>query len=361
MIINDEYILNKYWKGKQQTFVRYMKSNKCLLEEIEYVSNRYADSNSIEETLYRIKKHIDVCPVCKICGKKLIWTKKHAYHTYCSKRCANLDPIQINKRLQGTINKFGTKSSFSSNEVIQKRKNTWTEKYGCHPFSSKEIREKIKETCLSKYGVESIWKSKEIREKIKETCLSKYGVDNYAKTKEFKRKLKETCFNKYNDYSCNLESTTLLSHTKEANEKRYATMRRNNSWSTSKPEEDFYNNLCHYFDKSKILRNYKDDKRYPFHCDFYLVDLDLFIECNFHWTHGGHPFDLNSIEDKSKLEQWKSKKTKYYNKAIETWTISDVKKHEYVNTYKLNYIEFYNESEVHDFYIQLDKINYSNE
>ena len=29
--------------------------------------------------------------------------------------------------------------------------------------------------------------------------------------------------------------------------------------------------------------------RYPFACDFYISSLDLFIECNYHWTHGGKP------------------------------------------------------------------------
>ena len=38
----------------------------------------------------------------------------------------------------------------------------------------------------------------------------------------------------------------------------------------------------------------------------------MFIECNFHWTHGGHPFNSNSIKDQVKLEQWKTKQTKYY-------------------------------------------------
>lgn len=355
MVINDEYILNKYWNGKIQTFVRYMKSNKCLPEEIEYVQNRYNDSNSIEETLYRIKHHIEKCPICKICGNSLIWTKKHGYHTYCSKHCSNLDPISIDKRQKGLISKYGQKSPFASLDVREKRDKTWKKKYGGNPFTNDNIRKKIQETCLNKYGVSCIGLSKESKEKAKQTCLEKYGVDNYAKTKEFVEKAKQTCIEKYGDWYCNTDEAADLSHSQKANEKRYNTMKENNSWSTSKPEEEFYNNLCFYFGQKNIERNYCDNIRYPFHCDFYVKPIDLFIECNFHWTHGGHPYDKNSIQDQVILERWKSKHTKYYDKAIETWTIRDVNKHKYVKSNNLNYIEFYDESEVYYFYIELDK------
>lgn len=359
MEINDDYILNKYWKTKQQTFSRLLKSNKCLKEEIDYVKTRYNDSLSIEETLYRMKHHIEEHPKCKICGKFLKW--HYEYKTYCSKHCMMLDPALKEKRINGSIKKFGSKSSFSSKEVIAKRNLTWEKKYGGNPLKNDAIRHKIKHTCLEKYGVEYASQSNNSKFRYKQTCLEKYGVDNYAKTNECKDKVRKTCLKKYGDYFCNSQEANEKSHTKEANEKRYASMIKNNSWSVSIPEEKFYNRLCTYFNNSDIIRQYKD-KRYPFHCDFYIKSLDLFIECNFHWTHGKHLYNSNSQEDIDIVNKWKSKNTKYYNKAIETWTIRDIKKDKYVKENNLHYVSLYNEDDVSNFYIDLeDKILNRNE
>lgn len=67
-----------------------------------------------------------------------------------------------------------------------------------------------------------------------------------------------------------------------------------------------YTLLCNIFNVDDIIRQYSDN-RYPFCCDFYLKSLDLFIELNFHWTHGGHPFDENSQADQEKLAYIRSK------------------------------------------------------
>ena len=67
----------------------------------------------------------------------------------------------------------------------------------------------------------------------------------------------------------------------------------------------------------------------------------MFIECQYSWTHGGHPY--NKENDKEKLELWKekAKTSKYYQNAINTWTIRDVNKREIANKNGLNYLEFF--------------------
>jgi len=57
-----------------------------------------------------------------------------------------------------------------------------------------------------------------------------------------------------------------------------------------------------YPDKT-IRRQYKDS-RYPYYCDFYIVEDDLFIELNLHWTHGGMPFDETNSDCVKLLETW---------------------------------------------------------
>ena len=90
-----------------------------------------------------------------------------------------------------------------------------------------------------------------------------------------------------------------------------------------------------------VINQYRDKYRYPFNCDFYIPSLDLFIECQYSWTHEGHPY--NKENDKEKLELWKEKAkiSKYYQNAINTWTIRDVNKREIANKNNLNYLEFF--------------------
>ena len=74
----------------------------------------------------------------------------------------------------------------------------------------------------------------------------------------------------------------------------------------------------------------------------------MFIECNYHWTHGGKPYE-GTDEDKCKVNRWKEKKTKYYNNAIHNWTVRDVNKRKVAKENNLNYIEFFDIDELKKF------------
>ena len=41
------------------------------------------------------------------------------------------------------------------------------------------------------------------------------------------------------------------------------------------------------------------------------------------------------------LDDWKSKNSKYYDNAIETWTVRDVKKREIAKKNSINYLEIF--------------------
>ena len=141
---------------------------------------------------------------------------------------------------------------------------------------------------------------------------------------------------------------TWLSNKEEILEKAYNTKSKNKSWNSSTPEDKFYEYLVEKFSKNDIIRQYSTDKRYPFNCDFYIKSLDLFIELNFSWTHGGHRFDISSQEDLKKLKEWQEKAltSDYYKNAIETWVVRDQKKYKAAKENNLNYLVFYNESEI---------------
>ena len=128
-------------------------------------------------------------------------------------------------------------------------------------------------------------------------------------------------------------------------DKKNQTHRRNKSFKSSEPENEGYKILSQI--SKNIIRNYTSPK-YPFKCDYYLVDKDIYIELNQSWTHGGMPYDASKESCISQLKMWqdKSKMSRYYLNAIETWTIRDIKKRNLAKENKLNYIEFWNISDL---------------
>ena len=145
-----------------------------------------------------------------------------------------------------------------------------------------------------------------------------------------------------------------ISQSEEIKRRKNETYKKNNTFNTSKQENEVYFKLLKIFNKDDVYRNFKDE-RYPFNCDFYIKSLDLFIECNFHWSHSGHWFKENNIDDINKLKLWKEKavKSQYYKNAITTWTIRDVNKKITAEKQQLNYIVFWNYS---DFQLWLSNI-----
>ena len=98
------------------------------------------------------------------------------------------------------------------------------------------------------------------------------------------------------------------------------------------------------------LKTQYRSKEYPFNCDFYIPSLNLYIEYNGTWLHGDKFFDKSDIKDLEKLNQWteKSKNSKFYKNAIETWTVRDINKLETVIKNNLNYIAWFNQEQAYD-------------
>lgn len=233
------------------------------------------------------------------------------------------------------------------------------DKYGDENYNN---RDKSKITCLEKYGVDNVFKDKE---KIKNSYLEKYNTDHPMHVVSVKEKVranrdykleaqkrKETIENKYN---CTLsefnrkKAETGWGNKQEHLEKIYQTKKENNSFNASKPEDKYYDYLVHKYGEKNVFRQYSDD-RYPFLCDFYIKSLDLFIELNFSWTHGYHPFDINNQEDLKLLDLWKKKAetSDFYKNAIETWTVRDVEKHKIAKDNNLRYVCYYNEEDLYE-------------
>ena len=65
--MTDEDIINYIW-DKKNNFNSLYSKGKISQEMLDYLSNRYNDSTSLRESLYRIKHNLEIRPVCHICG-----------------------------------------------------------------------------------------------------------------------------------------------------------------------------------------------------------------------------------------------------------------------------------------------------
>ena len=139
-------------------------------------------------------------------------------------------------------------------------------------------------------------------------------------------------------------------------------MKLNNSFGNriSVQEKEIYNKLLVIF--PNIKTQYKS-KLYPFNCDFYIPEIDTYIEFHGSQFHHFHPFDKNNPDDIKELERLKVENNKkqlegkiknQYSGMISTWTIRDVKKRTIAKKNNLNFLEFYT---LDEFYIWYKKIS----
>lgn len=306
---------------------------------IEYLNNKFIDKpymDIIDKLLCVLNDRDDV-PRCSVCGKPCKRINNHSYRQTCgNSKCI----YELKKK--SMIKKYGVANPFQLDSVKEKIKKTNIERYGVdNPAKSSKIWDKIKATNLEKYGTEIALASDYVKEKRKETCLEKYGVDNVGKCEEVKEKRRETCLEKYGvEYTTQLQSTIDKIHESKTKHKTHT---------CSKEEDKVYEFLKTIF--NDIRRQYKSDE-YPFACDFYIVDKNLYIECNFHWTHGKHDFDKNNPDDLKKLNLWKKRSLEkdYYISAIDVWVSRDVMKRKIAQEHNLNYLEFFSFSELKSYF-----------
>ena len=324
--MTDKDVIDYIW-DKKNNFNSLYSKGKISQEMLDYLSNRYNDSTSLRESLYRIKHNLEIRPVCHICGA----------------------PVKFD----GNVFK---KACCSSHRIDQSKiKKAVKEKYGVDNISQlKETKEKVKNTIINRYGVpnafnigkeKSITYRKEHKEEVRNkrinTCLERYGIEHVIHTESAKRN----------------------AHTEEANNKRRETCMRvygvpnpvqnpkvlAKQWETKKirgtfggphsqQENRIYEVLCKKYGKDNVERQYKDDKRYPFYCDFYVKPLDLFIEYQGYFTHGTEPYDKDCVEHQNIVKELRREN---HFGAIETWTIKDVEKRNTAKKNNLNYVEFF--------------------
>ena len=250
------------------------------------------------------------------------------------------------KGLQTRLERYGG-SGLGSPEIRQKIEATNIEKYNAiNPFQNEEVKQKCKDTRLKKYGDSNF----NNRDRAKETCLDKYGTDHQMKNSEIQNKAKQTRKERYGvDYIFQLESTIKNSHTIEAQHKRIISNRnRILSGNYINKTEKVFMTLCKQYNVDVIPEYYSE--LYPYACDFYIPEKDLYIEVNIFWTHNTH-FFTGSKEDLDMVNKWKSKGL---NRAIDIWTRYDIEKRDTALKNNLNYLVFWSYKEIEEWFKKLE-------
>ena len=115
-------------------------------------------------------------------------------------------------------------------------------------FGSEKIREKSRQTMLERYGVEYTNQSETLKNKMQQTLEKRYGKKNYVETNSFKEKSKNTCLEKYG-----VETPCQYPQCIKALQEAIG---------NSKPENEFSNILNKYnieYEKEFPIRGFKYD------------------------------------------------------------------------------------------------------
>lgn len=64
-----------------------------------------------------------------------------------------------------------------------------------------------------------------------------------------------------------------------------------------------------------MIRNYNNKTTYPYSCDFYIPEIDYFIEFQGSWVHGKHPYNPSSTEDAERLNKLQMKAAEVKSKT----------------------------------------------
>lgn len=151
-------------------------------------------------------------------------------------------------------------------------------------------------------------------------------------------------------------------------QKMDATKRRNGTFTTSKDEQRFLQELL---DLGLVLNDTLiKEKYYPNthkRCDFYIVPLDLYVELQYAQYHMHEPFDKNNEEHLQILQKLKdrtnalhskpnARRHNQYDKMIEVWTVRDAEKIKYAKELNLNLVLIYTYEQEQEFLIRLKEL-----
>lgn len=303
------------------------------------------------------------------------WQKKYGVKYAAQAQCVK------DKAVLTCLSHFGVKYPMQSEEVRKKSVETCMQKYGtCTASQYQEIKDKIKDTCIQKYGHVSYLQSNAYNVRMVDVLNNLYkerGVHNFSQLPETFEKRNKTMLERYGVLSIIslperaqvMKDKISLSHKNKTLEERkkisekyketslkkwgyehptqhpniitkiFQSRKEHGTMTSSEPEKYLGKILSENYE---VLTQYKS-AFYPFYTDFYLPELDLYIEYQGNWTHVTHQFDINSVTDNELLNIYKKKAetSKYYSIAIHIWTERDPIKRNTAKQNNLRYLEIF--------------------
>ena len=239
------------------------------------------------------------------------------------------------KQIETNLRKYGVRVTSQAESVKAKARATCEALYGgAGPQCSIEVREKSAVTVRERYGVDNVMDVPAFWCKISDTIRERYGVAWAAQSAEIREKQLETCRLRYGGVSPLCDGSV--------RQRALDSKRMNGTFNTSGPEESAYSLLCEKFGSDGVVRQYCSDV-YDFACDFYVKSLDLYIEMNLHWSHGGAFYDVDNPEHVARLGRWSklAERSKYYANAVHVWSVKDLEKLRTARRNNLNYLVFW--------------------
>ena len=191
----------------------------------------------------------------------------------------------------------------------------------------------------NKYNIKHTKKNSNKYNISKDLLKEKYIIENMSL-----KELSEYFNISINSLRCILKEYSLYKDKKLIYKNIFKSLKRNGTLnsSISKWEQSMVDFLRETYPEYTFEQQYKDD-RYPFACDCYCKELDLFIEFNGKFYHNYRPFE-ESEETLAEFEEYMSRGGQYENIAVK-WRYIDPKKREIAIKNRLNFIEYWEDSE----------------
>lgn len=273
-------------------------------------------SNKDYYDMYSKQENEGICPIC---GKETqFYSLTKGYNKHCSTTCSSRDPNVQEKLRKTNQSLYGVDVGFQTQQCIDNS-------------HSKTAIDKKNQTMLKRYNVLTFISTDNVRQKITNTLLDRYNVSNSYQIPQIR------------------EKAIISANTEQSIQKRHNT-RKVNGWNSNKVE-NFVKEFL-YINKFDFEYNWKSNL-YPWKVDFYIRDLNLFLELNLFWTHNFHWFDPTNSQDMQTLSNWQQKNNEYYDNAIKIWTIRDIQKRDFAIENNLNYVVVWNKTQLSQFLTDL--------
>lgn len=293
-MVNDLLIIQQLYNsnGKiisARTNIQYLQKHGLY----DYIINRYADSESIKESIYRIKNNIEIRPTCKICGNHINFSN-YGFATYCSKICQNNDPVVLAKN-KASVSKSLLKAYKERGDSIKnKRAETIKQHYGIYtntPFTIHAIQEKAINTIKEKYGVFNIFALKDYhrtREEMQQDSINYqkkqgYNIEYINDTKPLHIKIINGC----PIHGDIVMEWSLFNNRTRLSRRNYTILCPicNPKKAIETSIETIIKNILEKYQINFIQHDRLQIK--PKELDFFLPDYNIAIECNGSYWHQG--------------------------------------------------------------------------